>query len=82
MQSYTKSVAIEIIQPSGILNRLHDSLFKTGLPLIKKVLTLLIKVALIPLRLIATTSVAGAWIYKKILGSGTYCSGTAPMISK
>ena len=48
----------------GFLGRLLGPLLKTGLSLMKIVLKLLAKCALIPLRLIASTSAAHTKIYK------------------
>ena len=53
-----------------MLGRLLVPLLKTGLPLIKNVITPLGKSVLIPLRLIAAVSAADAGIHKKILRSG------------
>ena len=60
-----------MIQSGGFLGRLLDPLLKTGLPLIKNVLTPLAKSVLVPLRLTAAASAADAGIHKRILGSGT-----------
>ena len=59
-----------MIQSGGFLSKLLGPLLKTGLPLIKNVLTPLAKSVLIPLGLTATASAADAGIHKKILGSG------------
>ena len=45
-------------------------LLKTGLPLMKNIITPLAKSVLIPLGLTAAASAADAGIHKKILGSG------------
>ena len=57
-----------MIQSGGFLGKLLGPLLKTGLPLIKNVITPLAKSVLIPLGL--TASAADAGIHKKILGSG------------
>ena len=54
----------------GFLGRLLGPLLKTGLPLMKSVITPLAKSVLIPLGLTAAASAADAGIHKKILGSG------------
>ena len=56
-----------MIQPEGFLGRLLGPLLKTGLPLIKNVITPLAKSVLIPLGLTVVAS-ADAGIHKKILG--------------
>ena len=59
-----------MIQSGGFLRKLLGPLLKTGLPLMKSVITPLAKSVLIPLGLTAATSAADAEIHKKILGSG------------
>ena len=59
-----------MIQSGGFLGKLLGPLLKTGLPLIKNVITSLAKSVLIPLGLTAAASAADAGIHKKILGSG------------
>ena len=59
-----------MIQSGGFLGKLLGSLLKTGLPLMKSVITPLAKSVLIPLALTAAASAADAEIHKKILGSG------------
>ena len=59
-----------MIQSRGFLGKLLGPLLKTGLPLIKNVITPLAKSVLIPLGLTAAASAADAGIHKKILGSG------------
>ena len=59
-----------MIQLGGFLGKLLDPLLKTGLPLIKNVITPLAKSVLIPLGLTAAAAAADAEIHKKILGSG------------
>ena len=58
-----------MIQSGGFSGKLLGLLLKTGLPLIKNVLTPLAKSVLISLGLIAAASAADAGIHKKILGS-------------
>ena len=60
-----------MIQSGGFLGKLLGPLLKTGLPLIKNVITSLAKTVLIPLGLTAAASTKDAGIHKKILGSGT-----------
>ena len=57
-----------MIQSRGFLGKLLRALLKTGLPLIKSVITPLAKSVLILLGL--TAAAADAGIHKKILGSG------------
>ena len=56
-----------MIQSGGFLGKLLGPLLKTGLPLIKNVITPLAKSVLIPVALIAAAA-ADAGIHKKILG--------------
>ena len=58
-----------MIQSGRFLGKLLGPLLKTGLPLIKNVITPLAKSVLIPLELTALASAADAGIHKKILGS-------------
>ena len=67
----SKAQISKIIKSGGFLGKLLGPLLKTGLPLIKNMIKLLAKSALIPLGLTAAASVADAGIQKKILGSGT-----------
>ena len=60
----------KMIQSRGFLGKLLGPLLKTGLPLIKSVITPLAKSVLIPLWLTAATSATNAGIHRKILGSG------------
>ena len=60
----------KMIQLGGFLSRLLGSLLKTGLPLIKNVITPLAKNVLIPLGLNTAASAVDARIHKKILGFG------------
>ena len=64
---FSKAQLSKMIQSGGFLGKLLGPLLKTGLPLIKNVLTPLAKSVLIPLGL---TAAASAGIHKKILGSG------------
>ena len=59
-----------MIQSGKFLGKLLGPLLKTGLPLMKSVITPLTKSVLIPLGLTAAASAADAGIHKKILGSG------------
>ena len=58
-----------MVQSGGILGKFLGPLLKTGLPLIKNLITPLAKSVLIPLGLTAAAA-ADAGIHKKILGSG------------
>ena len=59
-----------MIQSGGFLGKLLGPLLKTGLPLMKSVITPFAKSVLIPLGLTAAASAADVGIHKKILGSG------------
>ena len=59
-----------MIQSGGFLGKLLGAFLKTGLPLIKNVITPLAKSVLIPLGPTAAASTADAGIHKKILGLG------------
>ena len=74
----SKTQLSKMIQSGGFLGRLLGPLLKTGLSLIKNVIKPLAKSVLIPLRLTASASAAGAGIRKKILQSG---NTTALMIT-
>ena len=63
-----------MIQSGGFLGKLLGPLLKTGLLLIKNVITLLAKSVSIPVGLTATASTADAGIHKKISGSGRHSS--------
>ena len=67
---FSKTHLSKMIQSRGFLGKLLDPLLKTGLPLIKNVITPLAKSVLIPLGLTAAAAAADAGIHKKILGSG------------
>ena len=66
---FSKAQLSKMIQSGGFLGKLVGPLLKTGLPLMKSVITPLAKSVLIPLGLSAA-SAADAGIHKKILGSG------------
>ena len=66
---FSETQLSKMIQSGGCLGKLLDPLLKTGLPLIKSVITRLAKSVLIPLGLTAVASAADAGIHKKILGS-------------
>ena len=68
---FSKTQLSKMIQSGGVLGRLLGPLLKTGLPLIKNVITPLAKSVLVSLGLTAATSAADAGIHKKILGSGS-----------
>ena len=59
-----------MIQSGGFLGKLLGPLLKTGLPLIKNVITPLAKSELIPLGLTTAAAAGDVGIHKKILGSG------------
>ena len=67
---FLKAQLSKKIQSGGFLGKLLGPLLKTGLPLMKSVITPLAKSVLIPLGLTAPPSAADAGIHKKILGSG------------
>ena len=67
---FSKPQLSKMIQSGGFLGKLVGPLLKTGLPLIKNVLTPLAKSVLIPLGLTAAASAADAGIHKKIFGPG------------
>ena len=75
---FSKTQLSKMIQSRGFLGKLLGPLLKTGLPLMKSVITALAKSVLIPLGLTAAASAADAGIYRKILGSG---NNTTLMIS-
>ena len=70
----SKTQISKMMQSEGFIGRLLGPLLKTGLPLIKNVITPLAKSVLIPLRLTAAASATDAGIHKKILGSGNHPS--------
>ena len=67
---FSKTQLSKMIQSGGFLGKLLGPLLKTGLPLIKNVITPLAKSVLILLGLTAAATAADAGIHKKILGSG------------
>ena len=67
---FSKTQLSKMIQSGGFLGKLLGPLLKTGLPLIKNVITPLAKTILTPLGLTAAASAADAGIHKKILGAG------------
>ena len=67
---FSKAQLSKMIQSGGFLGKLLGPLLKTGLPLMKSVITTFAKSVLIPLGLTAAASAADAGIHKKILGSG------------
>ena len=67
---FSKTQLSKMIQSGGFLGKLLGPLLKTGLPLMKSVITPLAKSILIPLGLTAAAAAADAGIHKKILGSG------------
>ena len=67
---FSKAQLSRMIQSGGFLGKLLGPLLKTGLALMKSVITPLAKIVSIPLGLTAAASAADAGIHKKILGSG------------
>ena len=68
---FSEAQLSKMIQSGGFLGKLLGPLSKTGLPLMKSVITPSAKSVLIPLGLTAAAaSAADAGIHKKILGSG------------
>ena len=67
---FSKTQLSKMIPSGAFLGRLLGPLLKTGLPLIKNVITPLAKSVLIPLGLTSAVSAADAGIHKKISGSG------------
>ena len=67
---FSKTQLSKMIQSGEFLGKLLGPLLKTGLPLMKSVITPLAKSILIPLGLTAAAAAADAGIHKKILGSG------------
>ena len=66
----SKTQLSKMIQSGRFLGKLLGPLLKTGLPLIKIVITPLAKSVLIPLGLTPAASAVDAGIHKEILGSG------------
>ena len=67
---FSEAQLSKMIRSGGFLGKLLGPLSKTGLPLMKSVITPSAKSVLIPLGLTAAASAADAGIHKKILGSG------------
>ena len=68
---FSKTHLSKMIHSGGLLDKLLGPLLKTGLPLIKNVITPLAKSVLIPLGLTAAAaSATDAGIHKKLIGSG------------
>ena len=67
---FSKAQLSRMIQSGEFLGKLLGRLLKTGLPLMKSVITPLAKSVLIPLGLTASASAADAGIHKKILELG------------
>ena len=74
---FSKAQLSKITQPGAFLGKLIGPLLKTGLPLMKSVITPLAKNVLIPLGLTVAASAADAGIHKKILESGNNTKRTA-----
>ena len=70
-----------MVQLRGFLGRLLGLLLKTGLPLMKNVITPLAKNVLVPLGLTAAASAADGGIHEKIIGSGKQNNTTTLIIS-
>ena len=78
----SKTQLSKMIQSGGFVGKLLGPLLKTGLPLIKNVITPLAKSVLILLGLTAAASAADAGIHKKVLGSvNNRHSSSAPHIT-
>ena len=67
---FSKAQLSKMIQSGGFLGKLLGPLLKTGLRLMKSVITPLAKRVLIPLGLTAAASATDVGIHKKIFGSG------------
>ena len=67
---FSKGQLSKMIQSGGFLGKLFGPLLKTGLLLVKSVITPLAKSVLTPLGLTAAALAADAGIHKTILGSG------------
>ena len=67
---FTKTQLSKMIQSGGFLGKVLGRLLKTGLPLMKSVITPLAKSVLIPLGLTAAASAADAGKHEKILALG------------
>ena len=62
---FSKAQLSKIIQSGGFLGKILGPLLRTGLPLMKSVIKLLVKSVLVPLGLTAAASAADAGIHKK-----------------
>ena len=69
---FSKTQLSKMIQSGEFLGKLLGPLLKTGLPLIKNVITPLAKSVLIPLGLTAAASAADGGIHKKNIGIRKY----------
>ena len=67
---FSKAQLSKMIQSGGFFGKLLGPLLKTGLALMKSVITPLAESVLVPLGLTARATAADAGIHKKILGSG------------
>ena len=76
----SKAQLSKINQSGGLLGALLRLLMKVVLPLMKNVLTVLVKGVLKILGLPAAASAADTGIHKKILASATFASGTTTLI--
>ena len=74
---FSKTQLSKMIQSGGFLGKLLGPLLKTGLPLIKNVITPLAKSVLIPLGLTAAASAADVGIHKIILEPGCHSSSAS-----
>ena len=77
----SKTQLSKMIKSAGFLGRLLGPLLKTGLLLIKNVITPLARSVLIPLGLTTAASAADAGIHKKILGSENHPLSSASHIT-
>ena len=62
---FSKAQLSKIIQSGGFLGKILGPLLRTGLPLMKSVIKLLVKSVLVPLGLTAAAAAADAGIHKK-----------------
>ena len=74
---FSKTQLSKMIQSGGFLGKLLGPLLKTGLPMIKNLITPLAKNVLNPLGLIAIASAADAGIHSKILASDRHSSSAS-----
>ena len=73
---FSKTQLSKMIQSRQCLGKLLGPLSKSGLPLMKSVITTLSKSVSIPLGLTTAASAVDAGIHKKILGSGRHSSSS------